>query len=670
MSNRHLVRIATALAACSALALLFGGGPTFHPDSTFQGSTLTGWHSLGEADWRAQNGEIVGTPKQPAGGWLMLDRSYQDVGFYASFRCMAGCRTGVLLRAEKTADGLKGVFVALSDGDRAPGEAPVPVTEQGGTGIASYALTLDARGKELKRERLRRGGGQMRIAPPLDPNAPVPGGRGGGGAGRGGAGRGRGPSVDLPIPRPDTSLHPGEWNQIEILLDANIVRGYLNTFGSETAGGVAEDEAGRYGPIALYVGGTGEVHFKDIAYSNLALKVRPPEITSNHFRMQRLSDFYYSWGAGSADFNHDGITDIVSGPHIYYGPDYTSHSEIYAAIATNPSDEYTRDVWMQFTGDFTGDGWPDVLNCSFSGNPGAWLYVNPRGEARRWDKHLVAPAFTTEIAVVKDLFGDGKLELVYGGAGSMRYARPDPANPTGPWIVRSVSEAGYSNAHGVGVGDVNGDGRLDILNAFGWWEQPADEKQRAGASEVPWKYHPAAFGRYGRNGVGGSVMGVYDVNGDGLNDVVTALNAHGFGVAWFEQKRDGQFVEHMIMDDFGTKNAGDVTFSEPHGTTFADVDGDGVTDLIIGKRFWSHRDDYLDPDPYGPAVLYWYKTVRNKKAPGGAEFAPELIHNRSGTGSDIYAADVNKDGAMDIVTATRFGTFIFWGKPGAFKTRK
>ena len=66
-------------------------------------------------------------------------------------------------------------------------------------------------------------------------------------------------------------------------------------------------------------------------------------------------------------------------------------------------------------------------------------------------------------------------------------------------------------------------------------------------------------------------MAVYDVNGDGLNDVVTSLNAHGFGLAWFEQKRDASgnisFVRHMISDDYSAKNAGDVTFSEPHGST-------------------------------------------------------------------------------------------------------
>jgi VCBS repeat protein len=159
------------------------------------------------------------------------------------------------------------------------------------------------------------------------------------------------------------------------------------------------------------------------------------------------------------------------------------------------------------------------------------------------------------------------------------------------------------------------------------------------------------------------------VNGDGLNDIVTFLNAHGWGMAWFEQKRDTggkiSFVQHMIMDDFSTKNAGGVVFSEGHGTTYADVDGDGIPDFIIGKRYWSHRDDYLDPDPYGQAVLYWYKTVRNPKAPGGAEFVPELINNYSGAGSNLKAVDLNKDGAMDVIAPTRFGTFIFWGKPGA-----
>jgi hypothetical protein len=360
--------------------------------------------------------------------------------------------------------------------------------------------------------------------------------------------------------------------------------------------------------------------------------------------------------------NHDGILDVVSGPYIYYGPDYLKSREIYLAQSSSPTTEFATDATMEFAADFTGDGWPDVITATFGGGAGVQLYVNPKGEGRRWDRYTVVKSVQSEIAVLRDIDGDGKPEFVYAGEGFVRYAKPDPANPTGPWIIHNVSEKGYGVGHGIGVGDINGDGRMDIVNPYGWWEQPP-----AGSNEEVWTYHPEVFARYGRGMMGGSVMAVYDVNGDGLNDVVTSLNAHGWGLAWFEQKRDAQgkisFVEHMVMDDFSTKNAGAVTFSELHGSTFADVDGDGIPDFIVGKRYFSHLDTNLDPDPRDSPVLYWYKTVRDPKAPGGAQLIPHLIDNNSGSGSDVLAVDLNQDGAMDIVTATRFGTFIYWGKP-------
>ncbi len=640
------VRLAAVFAAITLLVIapLFGIGPTFKPDAAFKGSKLSGWHTLGPADWKAENGEItgaVGTGGQ--GGWLMLDRSYQDAAFYASFRCSEGCKTGVLLRAEKTPQGFKGIFVSLNAQDLAP-----------------YRITLDADGRELTREKLRAGGGMTRIAPPPDPNAPPAGGRG--------AGRGRGAGPALPITRPSTEYRPSDWNHAEILIDENMVHTFLNDGGD--LAGVAEDADGSYGPLALYIGGTGEVKFKDIAYKDLAVRETAPERVSPNFRMQRLSPFYYAWGAAAADFNHDGALDIVAGPFIYFGPGYTKRMEIYSAVTRNPGTQFSTDCWMTFAADFTGDGWPDVITAGHDkdggpgGDPGVWLYVNPKGESRRWEKRLVVPAFQSEIAVLSDIDGDGKQELAYMAEGYVRYAKPDPNNPTGPWIVRKVSERGYATAHGIGVGDINGDGRADIVNAYGWWEQPS-----TAAGSEPWTYHSQAFARYVRAGAGGARMAVYDVNGDGLNDVVTVLSAHGYGLAWYEQKRDASgkisFLEHTIMDGPPAKNAEGVTFSEPHGATYADVNGDGIPDFIVGKRFWAHKDSYLDPDPNGDAVLYVYKTVRNPKAPGGAEFAPELVHNWSGAGSDILAVDLNKDGAMDIVTATKLGTFIFWGKPHA-----
>ena len=106
MSNK-LVCV-TTVAAAVGLGTLIAAVPTsFVPDSTFRGSSLEGWHTLGEAGWRAQNGEIIGTPKSARGGWLVLDRSYQDIAFFASFRCTGDCKTGVLLRAQKTDTGMK-----------------------------------------------------------------------------------------------------------------------------------------------------------------------------------------------------------------------------------------------------------------------------------------------------------------------------------------------------------------------------------------------------------------------------------------------------------------------------------------------------------------------------------------------------------------------------------
>jgi len=620
----------SAALAIFATASAFAAGPSFQPDVTLVGSSLKGWHTLGPATWRAENGEVVATPQSGNGGWLMSDHSFQDVGLFTDFRCSGQCEAGALFRAEKTADGWKGIYVSLTEPDN-----------------PSYSVTLDAQGKILTREKLRRGGGLIRVAPPASPNAQE---RRFNAPPR--------PQVQLPFAYNEGKLKPNDWNGIEMILDANIIRAVLND--GREAGGVADEG---YGPFALYVGGTGEVRFKDVGYKDLGLQVRIPEKTSSNFRKQQISDFYYSMTAAAADFNHDGSQDVVSGPYIYYGPDYTKRREISLAESTSPSTSFNS-WWVEYAQDFTGDGWPDVINVTYGGaNSGVYLYVNPKGENRRWDMFKVVPNVQSEIAVVADVDGSGKPAVVYMGEGYVSYAKPDPANPTGPWISHHVSEQGYGGAHGIGVGDINGDGRMDILNMYGWWEQPA-----AGGNGT-WKYHPEVFGRYGHGIAGGSVMAVYDVNGDGLKDVVTSLNAHGWGMAWFEQKKDAQgnisFVRHMIMDDLNTQkeNAGGVAFSELHGTMAADMDGDGIPDYVVGKRYWSHNADYLDPDPFGPPVLYWYKTVRDSKAPGGARFVPELVDNMSGVGSTVLATDLNKDGAMDIVTGTKLGTFIFWGKP-------
>ena len=310
--------------------------------------------------------------------------------------------------------------------------------------------------------------------------------------------------------------------------------------------------------------------------------------------------------------------------------------------------------------DVNGDGYPDILATE---SRALALYINPGPLHRRWQRYPdggAAVPISGEMSVLHDLNGDGRPEVTgtYQG-GAMGYASYDPANPTVPWKVTPVSPPGMGSGHGAGVCDVNGDGRLDILGATGWSAQPANFTGE-------WTYHPVAFGRWGRSQTpGGGEIFCYDANGDGLVDVVTSLNGHGWGLAWYKQKKSASgeiaFVRHMIMDSFSTPNAGGVTFAELHALAIGDVDGDGLPDIITGKRYWSHNDSYFDPDSYDEPVLYWYRTVRSKSAPGGALFVPELIHNKSGVGSQLVAADLNKDGAVDIVTATNRGTFIFWG---------
>jgi hypothetical protein len=614
---------------------------TFVPDWTFKGSALSGMKQVGQATWRAENGEIIGTPTGPDGGWLLLENGYQDVQVAASYRCAAECTAGIMVRSEKAPDGTRGVYTIIS-----------------GDARSTAAIVVDAQGRIATREPLSRiAGGQARFAPPAPPagTAAPAGGRAGGG-GRGGPGRGgTEPSsfVSMFAPAADPAYRSNDWNYVEIVADVDVFRSNVN---GRAAGIAIDGTTGTFGPVALHVAGSGEVRFKDLAIKDLARRITPAEQSGSRFRAQHFEDFYYGWSAAAGDFNHDGVLDVTIGNRYYIGPSFTESREVYAGQPYNPAKEYSP-AMVNFAFDYTGDGWDDILVVE-SRTP--VLYVNPKGESRRWTRY---PVFTgvviSESITFKDINADGKPDVIYGGTAGVQWVSVDTANPTGPWKTYTVSQPGVpSSIHGIGAGDINGDGKPDIIAPHGWWEQPAD------ITQTPWPFHQGAFGR---NGNAGGNIEIYDVNGDKLPDVVTALAAHGFGLAWYEQKRDAagkiSFVEHLIMNDFASQNAGGVTFTEPHALTIGDIDGDGIPDIITGKRHWAHLESYTDPDPNGAPVLYWYRTVRNAKAPGGAEFVPELIHNRSGVGSMVQAVDLNKDGAIDVLVASDRGGHILWNTP-------
>ena len=154
-------------------------------------------------------------------------------------------------------------------------------------------------------------------------------------------------------------------------------------------------------------------------------------------------------------------------------------------------------------------------------------------------------------------------------------------------------------------------------------------------------------------------MFAYDVDGDGDNDVITSLDGHGWGLAWFEQiqDRDGRrFQERLIMGDRSEESKYGVAFSQPHALDLGDIDGDGLLDIVVGKRMWAHGPKG-DIEPNAEPVLYWFELQRREGK--DAKFVPHLVDNRSGVGVQVVATDVNGDGRTDILTASKLGSFIF-----------
>ena len=362
-----------------------------------------------------------------------------------------------------------------------------------------------------------------------------------------------------------------------------------------------------------------------------------------------LTDQYYCDGINTGDFNHDGTPDVVAGPFWYAGPDFKTATAFYSPhvfpTAPSPTDSMFSYVW-----DFNGDGWDDILVLGRVHLHQAFWYENPRGTPDNWRKHFAFHRVQGESPPFLDVDGDGRPELIAHWQDHWGFIRPNWKSPTEQWTFIPITKKGTWNQfyHGTGLGDLNGDGRPDLILNEGWWEQPADKTRQE------WTEHPFLFS----NDKGGAQMFAFDVDGDGDNDVVTALNAHGWGLAWFEQiEACGQitFTEHLIMGTREQESEFGVAFSQPHALEIADVNGDGLQDIVTGKRRWAHGPEG-DVEPMAAPVNYWFELRREN---GTAQFLPHLIDNESGLGVQTSVRDVNGDGRPDVMTASKLGAFLF-----------
>jgi hypothetical protein len=405
-----------------------------------------------------------------------------------------------------------------------------------------------------------------------------------------------------------------------------------------------------------------------------ALIPTPPQARSAEqkitWKKTVLDTKFRSEGVAVADVNKDGRIDVLNGEYWYEAPDWKPHEMQPYMDHKDGLGNYSR-VFCCWAEDINGDGYPDLIVIDYPGLPCYWM-ENPKGQATtedgkplHWKKHPIWHSACNETPQYADLLGTGKRVLIMGfqpkdkaTEGQMAYFTPGK-DPTALWEMHPISEPSTPPtivdgkpvpgtgkeipgtqrfSHGLGVGDINGDGRKDVICTDGWWEQPERPD-----GKTPWKFHPVNLGEPCAD------MITYDMDGDGKADVIST-SAHKFGIWWHQQRgpdKDGNPTFQRF--DLFPK-----LVSETHAAHLVDIDGDGRPDLVTGKRWWSHGTH--EPGSDGPAAIYWFK---NTKGPDGiTQFTPMLIDDDSGIGTQFVVADINGDGLLDIVTSNKKGVRV------------
>ncbi|HVG14575.1 MAG TPA: VCBS repeat-containing protein [Chitinophagaceae bacterium] len=356
------------------------------------------------------------------------------------------------------------------------------------------------------------------------------------------------------------------------------------------------------------------------------------------FTRQVLTDQFIAEGVAVGDVNKDGLIDVLAGAFWFEAPGWKQHE-----IMKPEKFEYDKgysDAFISQAMDVNFDGWTDFLRIGFPGKEAYW-FENPQGKSGHWKKHLIHDAVGNESAGFYDVDGDGRLDLLGGNASKKQmtwFKAPSSAGNL-EWQPFPISPEGNLGSepfsHGLGMGDMNGDGRRDVIITKGWWEAPKDVHQPG------WVFHEANLGQ------AAAQMYAHDFDGDGDQDVVSS-SAHGLGIWWHEQVTEkgggeARWTTHQISN----------AFTQTHGLVLTDMNKDGSPDLVTGKRYFAHMG--RDPGEFEPPVLYWFE-LKKGSTPA---WVPHLIDNSSGVGVQVVVEDINGDGLKDIISANKKGVFVF-----------